>query len=187
MQALPEDLKTKLSIDDELVSSPKEAFSRVSADRRNKLMKRFHSNILVSSLNCWNFGTWMKLADFLIMLSSGLSQSYSTHGDKNIVKLSKLTETNRRFGGGRALEPPAINQVTFVKNYNYHDSWKPLRKHMWSLMQMFLFPLLFHRVQSPSFQNRYQHWMKGWMSLPLELKNSTRNLQWKNICPVSRT
>ena len=51
MYALPEDLKTKLNIDDELVSSPKEAFSRVSADRRNKLMKRFHNNILVSSLN----------------------------------------------------------------------------------------------------------------------------------------
>ncbi|KQJ92235.1 hypothetical protein BRADI_4g42410v3 [Brachypodium distachyon] len=29
----PDDLKTKLSIDDELVSSPKEAFSRASADR----------------------------------------------------------------------------------------------------------------------------------------------------------
>nr|CAB3447672.1 unnamed protein product [Digitaria exilis] len=80
VMALPEDLKTKLSIDDELVSSPKEAFSRVSADRRNKLMK------------------------------SGLSHSYSTHGDKNIVKLSKLTDSNRRFGGGRAPEPPAINQ-----------------------------------------------------------------------------
>jgi len=51
MQALPEDLKTKLSIDDELVSSPKEAFSRVSADQRNKLMKRFHTNILVLSLS----------------------------------------------------------------------------------------------------------------------------------------
>jgi len=80
VMALPEDLKTKLSIDDELVSSPKEAFSRVSADKRNKLMK------------------------------SGLSHSYSTHGDKNIVKLSKLTDSNRRYGGGRAPEPPAINQ-----------------------------------------------------------------------------
>ncbi|EEC73863.1 hypothetical protein OsI_08637 [Oryza sativa Indica Group] len=80
MYALPEDLKTKLSIDDELVSSPKEALSRVSADKRNKHLK------------------------------SGLSHSYSTHGDKNIVKLSKLTETNRRFGSGRAPEPPAINQ-----------------------------------------------------------------------------
>ncbi|KAG2653365.1 hypothetical protein PVAP13_1NG452700 [Panicum virgatum] len=87
VMALPEDLKTKLSIDDELVSSPKEAFSRVSADKRNKLMK------------------------------SGLSHSYSTHGDKNIVKLSKLTDSNRRYGGGRAPEPPAINQVIFVKSY----------------------------------------------------------------------
>lgn len=127
MQALPEDLKTKLSIDDELVSSPKEAFSRVSADRRNKLMKRFHNNILVFILNCcsrkvenicWNLVTWMKLADSsLSMLSSGLSHSYSTHGDKNIVKLSKLTDSNRRFGGGRTPEPPAINQVTFVNCY----------------------------------------------------------------------
>uniref|UniRef100_A0A0D9VK18 CYTH domain-containing protein n=1 Tax=Leersia perrieri TaxID=77586 RepID=A0A0D9VK18_9ORYZ len=80
VMALPEDLKTKLSIDDELVSSPKEALSRVTADRRNKHLK------------------------------SGLSHSYSTHGDKNIVKLSKLTESNRRFGSGRAPEPPAINQ-----------------------------------------------------------------------------
>ncbi|XP_006647773.1 inorganic pyrophosphatase TTM1-like [Oryza brachyantha] len=80
VMALPEDLKTKLSIDDELVSSPKEALSRVSADKRNRHLK------------------------------SGLSHSYSTHGDKNIVKLSKLTETNRRFGSGRAPEPPAINQ-----------------------------------------------------------------------------
>ncbi|KAF0934913.1 hypothetical protein E2562_028909 [Oryza meyeriana var. granulata] len=80
VMALPEDLKTKLSIDDELVSSPKEALSRVSADRRNRHLK------------------------------SGLSHSYSTHGDKNMVKLNKLTETNRRFGSGRAPEPPAINQ-----------------------------------------------------------------------------
>ncbi|TVU28190.1 hypothetical protein EJB05_19699 [Eragrostis curvula] len=80
VMALPEDLKTKLSIDDELASSPKEAFSRVSAERRNKLMK------------------------------SGLSHSYSTHGDNNIVKLSKLTDTNRRFGGGRVPESSAINQ-----------------------------------------------------------------------------
>ncbi|EES00571.1 uridine-cytidine kinase C [Sorghum bicolor] len=83
VMALPEDLKTKLSIDDELVSSPKEAFSRVSADRRNKLMK------------------------------SGLSQSYSTHRDKRVVKLSQLTE--RRFGGGQALEPPAIDQGGIIQ------------------------------------------------------------------------
>ncbi|TYJ05962.1 hypothetical protein E1A91_A12G199800v1 [Gossypium mustelinum] len=38
--ALPDDLKTKLSIDDDLVSSPKEALSRASADRRMKYLSR---------------------------------------------------------------------------------------------------------------------------------------------------
>lgn len=50
MQALPDDLKTKLSIDDDLASSPKEALSRASADRvamRNKLLKRFSFAILL--------------------------------------------------------------------------------------------------------------------------------------------
>ena len=43
LQALPDDLKTKLSLDEDLVSSPKEALSRASADRvamRNKNMTR---------------------------------------------------------------------------------------------------------------------------------------------------
>ena len=58
----------------------------------------------------------MNLVDFLIMFSCGLFQSYSTHKDKkNIVKLSKLTETNKRFDGGLALEPPTINHVIICK------------------------------------------------------------------------
>lgn len=40
VQALPDDLKTKLSIDDDLVSSPREALSRASADRRTKFLNR---------------------------------------------------------------------------------------------------------------------------------------------------
>lgn len=43
LQALPEDLKMKLSLDEDLVSSPKEALSSASADRvtmRNKHLKR---------------------------------------------------------------------------------------------------------------------------------------------------
>lgn len=42
-QALPDDLKTKLSLDEDLVSSPKEALSRASADRvamRSKNLRR---------------------------------------------------------------------------------------------------------------------------------------------------
>ncbi|GMJ05825.1 triphosphate tunnel metalloenzyme 1 [Hibiscus trionum] len=38
VMALPDDLKTKLSIDDDLVLSPKEALSRASADRRTKYL-----------------------------------------------------------------------------------------------------------------------------------------------------
>ncbi|KAH9778387.1 Inorganic pyrophosphatase TTM1 [Citrus sinensis] len=41
VMALPDDLKTKLSIDDDLVSSPKEALSRASADRRTKYLSRY--------------------------------------------------------------------------------------------------------------------------------------------------
>jgi len=89
---------------------------------------------------------------------SGLSHSYSTHGDKNIVKLSKLTDSNRRYGGGRAPEPPAINQVIFVKSYvTKHNSPVP-KFYVWNAdVQLFLFPLVFHRVQSPNFRSRYQH------------------------------
>lgn len=44
LQALPDDLKTKLSIDEDLASSPKEALSKASADRvawRNKNFRRY--------------------------------------------------------------------------------------------------------------------------------------------------
>jgi len=40
-QTLPDDLKTKLSIEDDSVSSPKEALSRASADRRMKYLNRY--------------------------------------------------------------------------------------------------------------------------------------------------
>ncbi|KAF8407918.1 hypothetical protein HHK36_007056 [Tetracentron sinense] len=77
VMALPDDLKTKLSIDEDLVSSPKEALSRASADRRNKHLK------------------------------SGMSHSYSTQGDKNLSKLTRLAVNNRRFVE-RTPESPAV-------------------------------------------------------------------------------
>ncbi|XAR65348.1 Uridine kinase [Bertholletia excelsa] len=60
VMALPDDLKTKLSIDEDLAASPKEALSRASAEMvalRNKHQK------------------------------SGISHSYSTQRDKNLSKL----------------------------------------------------------------------------------------------------
>ncbi|CAI8595611.1 unnamed protein product [Vicia faba] len=71
VMALPDDLKTKLSLDEDLVSSPKEALSRASADRvamRNENMR------------------------------SGLSQSYTNQRDKNAAKVNGYFTNNRGFG-----------------------------------------------------------------------------------------
>ncbi|KAJ0039194.1 hypothetical protein Pint_23402 [Pistacia integerrima] len=70
VMALPEDLKSKLSLDEDLVSTPKEALSRASADRvamRNK------------------------------NLQSGMSRSYSTQRDKALSKLMSLSMNKQRF------------------------------------------------------------------------------------------
>ncbi|PON92692.1 Uridine kinase-like [Trema orientale] len=81
VMALPDDLKTKLSIDDDVVSSPKEALSRASADRRMKYLSR------------------------------GVSHSYSNQRDKTMAKLTKLAVNNRRFDGRAPDSPaPLSNQ-----------------------------------------------------------------------------
>ncbi|KAJ4710643.1 uridine-cytidine kinase C-like [Melia azedarach] len=81
VMALPEDLKTKLSLDEDLVSSPKEALSRASANRvamRNKNLR------------------------------SGMSHSYSTQRDKNLSKLTGFASNNRRFGDRSAESPTTL-------------------------------------------------------------------------------
>ncbi|KAJ4960107.1 hypothetical protein NE237_020017 [Protea cynaroides] len=83
VMALPDDLRTKLSIDDDLVLSPKEALSRASADRvamRNKHLK------------------------------SGLSHSYSTQGDKNLSKLTRLAVSGRFDGRNQESSAMLANQ-----------------------------------------------------------------------------
>ncbi|KAL4638385.1 hypothetical protein ACB092_03G142600 [Castanea dentata] len=87
VMALPEDLKTKLSLDEDLVSSPKEALSRASADRvamRNKHLK------------------------------SGMSHSYTTQRDKNLAKLTGYSAKGQRFDD-RNSESPSMpaNQGVF--------------------------------------------------------------------------
>ncbi|CAM8943626.1 unnamed protein product [Rhodiola kirilowii] len=77
VMALPDDLKNKLSIEDDIASSPKEALSRASADRRIKYLNR------------------------------GISQSYSTNREKNMLKLTKLAVNSRRFDG-RIDSPVAV-------------------------------------------------------------------------------
>ncbi|CAA7036326.1 unnamed protein product [Microthlaspi erraticum] len=69
VMALPEDLKNKLSLDEDS-SSPKEALMRASADRvamRNKNLKR------------------------------GMSHSYSTQRDKNLSRLTGYSSSDRRY------------------------------------------------------------------------------------------
>ncbi|XP_068464533.1 inorganic pyrophosphatase TTM1 isoform X2 [Phaseolus vulgaris] len=78
VMALPDDLKSKLSLDDDLVSSPKEALSRASADRRMKYLNR------------------------------GISHSYSTQRDRILPKLTKLAINNRRFDGRALESPASI-------------------------------------------------------------------------------
>lgn len=69
VMALPDDLKTKLRIDDNLVTSPKEALSRVSADKRMKHLTR------------------------------SLSHSHSTQRRHDVTKLRKLDVNNRIYDG----------------------------------------------------------------------------------------
>lgn len=71
VMALPDDLKTRLSLDEDLVSSPKEALSRASAGR--VAMRNKH-------------------------LRSGISQSYTNQRDKNLAKVTGYGANNRRFG-----------------------------------------------------------------------------------------
>ncbi|KAL9325146.1 hypothetical protein ACSQ67_005791 [Phaseolus vulgaris] len=90
VMALPDDLKTKLSLDEDLVSSPKEALSRASADR--VAMRNKH-------------------------LRSGISQSYTNQRDKNLAKVG-FDGNNRRFGernsesSTMSVNQGAINQLS---------------------------------------------------------------------------
>ncbi|KAE8719235.1 Phosphoribulokinase / Uridine kinase family isoform 2 [Hibiscus syriacus] len=70
VMALPEDLKTKLSLDEDLVSSPKEELLRASTNRvflRNRHLK------------------------------SGMSHSYSTQREKNMSNFAGYNVSNRNF------------------------------------------------------------------------------------------
>ncbi|BFG32969.1 hypothetical protein CerSpe_192430 [Prunus speciosa] len=79
VMALPDDLKTKLSIDDDFLSSPKEALSRASADRRTKYLNR------------------------------SASHSFSNQRDKTMSKLTRLAVNSRRFDGRALESPQALS------------------------------------------------------------------------------
>ncbi|XP_047964406.1 inorganic pyrophosphatase TTM2-like isoform X1 [Salvia hispanica] len=65
VMTMPDDLRTKLSLDEDYASSPKEAFSRASAERAAASTKH---------------------------LRSGLSHSYSSNREKNLTKIDRRFE-----------------------------------------------------------------------------------------------
>nr|GMD27351.1 uridine-cytidine kinase C isoform X1 [Ipomoea batatas] len=80
VMVLPDDLKTKLSLDEDLVSSPKDVvLSLASAERLALRNKKFRS---------------------------GMSHSYSTHRDKNLPKVDEFSSTNQKLDD-RALVLPS--------------------------------------------------------------------------------
>ncbi|TKY69463.1 Uridine-cytidine kinase C [Spatholobus suberectus] len=86
VMALPDDLKTKLSLDEDLVSSPKEALSRASADR--VAMRNKH-------------------------LRSGISQSYTHQRDKNLAKVNNRRFGDRNSDTtAMPVNQGAINQLS---------------------------------------------------------------------------
>ncbi|XP_019152634.1 PREDICTED: uridine-cytidine kinase C-like isoform X2 [Ipomoea nil] len=85
VMALPADLKTKLSIDDDTVLSPKEALSQASADRRMKFLNR------------------------------GMSLSFSTQREKHLSKLTKLAVNNRRYDVRTPDSPAVANQGAITR------------------------------------------------------------------------
>ncbi|PIN19502.1 Armadillo/beta-Catenin/plakoglobin [Handroanthus impetiginosus] len=85
VMALPDDLKTKLSIDEDLVSSPKEALSRASAERAATRIKN---------------------------LRSGMSHSYSTNRDKNLSKMDRRFEGRAPDSPATLANQGAITQLS---------------------------------------------------------------------------
>lgn len=86
VMALPDDLKTKLRIDDNVVATPKEALSRVSADKRMKHLTR------------------------------SLSHSHSTQRRHDVSKLAKLDVSNRTYDARTPDSPaPRANQGTITQ------------------------------------------------------------------------
>ncbi|KAI3452954.1 hypothetical protein Pfo_009617 [Paulownia fortunei] len=85
VMALPDDLKTKLSIDEDSASSPKEALSRASAERMATRIKN---------------------------LRSGMSHSYSTNRDKNLSKMNRRFEDRTADSPATLANQGAVTQLS---------------------------------------------------------------------------
>ncbi|KAK9676092.1 hypothetical protein RND81_11G053300 [Saponaria officinalis] len=129
VMALPEDLKTKLSLDDDLVSSPKEALSRASADR----VAWRHKN-----------------------LKSGMSQSYSNQRDKS-SKLNDFHMRSRRFDERNSESTTTVNNEGVASQLSEQISTLNDRMDEFTSKVVELSTKLTVKKLSPSQQNMVLH------------------------------
>ncbi|XP_062026044.1 inorganic pyrophosphatase TTM1-like isoform X2 [Rosa rugosa] len=122
VMALPDDLKTKLSIDDDFVSSPKEALSRASADRRSKYLNRdktlskltrlsvnnrmFDGRALESPATISNQGVITQLSEQISTLNERMDEFTSRVEELNSKVLVRKTSASQQ---NLALQAEACN------------------------------------------------------------------------------
>ncbi|KAM1026357.1 hypothetical protein ACFX15_038668 [Malus domestica] len=127
VMTLPDDLKSQLSIDDDFVLSPKEALSRVSADRRNKYLnrRRFDGRNPESPAAISNQGVITQLSEQVSTLNERMDEFTFCVEEVNskimhqIDNLSNLVReyTAERFRKGRTYATgrmPDIESVVLV-------------------------------------------------------------------------
>lgn len=141
-------------------------------------------------LICWNLGTWMRLTfscgylpvGYLIriqhteikVLWNWINWQKTTEGLAVGEPLNLLWLTRWPFQH-TSFSCSAIT-ITSISNLFCHDILTHVNADVQIILVLTL--VLLHRVQSTSCQNRYRHWMRGWMSLPVGLKILTQNLHW---------
>ncbi|XP_010428356.1 PREDICTED: uridine-cytidine kinase C isoform X1 [Camelina sativa] len=95
--ALPDDLKTKLSLDDDTVSSPKEALSRASVDSRLKYLHGESSDLCSDA-----------------RFNSGVSKSYTNPRHKVLPNLTRLAVNNRMLDARAPASPATLPNQGFI-------------------------------------------------------------------------
>ncbi|KAG8382974.1 hypothetical protein BUALT_Bualt05G0135700 [Buddleja alternifolia] len=111
VMALPEDLKTKLSIDEDDASSPKEALSRASADRVATRIKNLRGCTF-----CPMFFFFLlflfKYWEVFNTICGGMSHSYSTNRDTNISKINRSFEDRTADSSARSANQGAVTHLS---------------------------------------------------------------------------
>ncbi|CAM8933949.1 unnamed protein product [Rhodiola kirilowii] len=101
VMALPDDLKNKLSIEDDIASSPKEALSRASADRRIKYLNREKNMLKLTKLSVNSRRFDGRIDSPVAVADQGaitqLSEQISTLNERMDEFTSRIEELNSKF------------------------------------------------------------------------------------------